>query len=460
MNGQSNETSIVLDRHFYVFCPLFSIPCRKRSHPHEGIVYLIAPEEWMNANDVATLRGGTRSLSTPIEEDSEDSGSNSNISYTALSGKGSRVHSRHSSVASSQIGLVNEETYDQSGYESDSSNQDAEMSFSVPNSPSLDRRTSIISLEERSRLLSHNSITDLTMLSGEEDESKDTMHPLKKRSLAFSIDANSDSEDDGEELHHHRMNSVLSTVRQNRSVNKRNHVEMMQDRQGSRNTSSYGGFGDLMTKEEIKQHSTLSANDTQHRPLHSTLSANDIEHRPLHSTLSANDTQHRPLHSTLPTDDTQHRPLHSTLSANDIEHRPLVQHGGISNHKSDSGLMQTEQTLSVKSNRLHSESSPLQPSTQSNEGGAGFVSRIKGKLFRNKMRSVTTVDNVGVIPNESDDLLSTGSSKQSKSPSFNQSKIGGKAKKSINGGEDVGENNDEELLKEAMKSSKTRFIIV
>ncbi len=350
----------------------------------------------MNSNEVSTLRGTRSPLVVPTTNDgsSEESGSNSNISYTALNSRGStphQVHSRHSSVASSQIGLVNnEETFIHSGYESDSSIQDVEMSFSVPNSPRLDRRTSLISLEERSRLLSHNSATDLTVLSEEEKESEDTLHPLKRRSYAFSIDGSSDSEDDGEELHHHRMNSVLSTVRQNRTINKRN--IMLEDRQNSRNTSNNGSFGDLMTKDEIKQHTTLTTSDKQHT---------------------------------------------------------TIKHGDAT---VDSHLKQT-QTLPVISKRIHSESAPM-----SNEEKVGGVSssgwnlrsRIKGKLF-GKVRSVTS-DQSGAVMSHS---LSQ--------PKVGKGKVGnnGGGKEEVTGG---GENergcDEEELMKEAMKSSKTRFIII
>lgn len=110
--------------------------CRKRSPPHEGIVFLIAPSEWLSDQ---------WELITPRVLNRPDSPNNS-------SEQSPQHHQDTGTVVAYPRGSVTSASSD---------DEVAEKSFSEPSSPVLSRRTSLITLEERSRLCVHSSYNDL-----------------------------------------------------------------------------------------------------------------------------------------------------------------------------------------------------------------------------------------------------------------------------------------------------------
>ena len=366
-------------------------------------------------------------VSPPVDGSSEDSsqmGSSTNVSYVPL-GSNSKtttplpavLHSRESSTASSQIGLVNEESFNQSsGCDSDSSKrEDIDLSFSVPNSPSLPRRTRILSLEERSRILSHSSMSDLTLLS-EEDQSIENLTKLTKRQqtvnrqrLHIFSNNSSDSDEDDEAMHHYRMNSVLSTVRPKR-MSKQREVELDNIAQlpsrdevfQSSTPTNTRKLGDLMTIEEIQLHSTGSPKPTLDKG-------------------AMNSSFFDDLHSELPSSKTRSLP---------------------------------------NKDRIHSESAPVQlltvQSSSSAEGassGGGWTfSRFKGKLF-GKVRSVTSDNRSNAELDEHKDSSklqrNAGRSSTTSQPVTSEKENELQTK-----------SDEENMLNEAKEHSKTRFIII
>ena len=105
-------------------------------------------------------------------------------------------HSRGSSLASnSAIG-------DQLEVDSATSSQgeDGGKSFSAPGSPTLDRRISVLSLDERSRLLSHSSLDDLTSpVSGEAPDMEWLTPTNLPQEQSYQFMPSSDSEDEDDE---------------------------------------------------------------------------------------------------------------------------------------------------------------------------------------------------------------------------------------------------------------------
>ena len=187
-------------------------PNRKASRPHEGIVYLIAPSEWA-ADDWENI------LSPKTEGGGGEGGS---IFYDDVTNTSSPVSqqqtgsSRHSSIPSPEEGEVIGTS--QSGYETDSSADENDVSFSAPSSPSLSRRTTMMTLKERSRLLSHSSYEDLQMRTEEEPRKSASRHK-RNESIGYVI-LNSTSpsiegynEDEEDEERQVDIDQVLSTSR-------------------------------------------------------------------------------------------------------------------------------------------------------------------------------------------------------------------------------------------------------
>ena len=105
-------------------------------------------------------------------------------------------HSRGSSLASN--GAMGDQL--EVGSATSSQDEDGVKSFSAPGSPNLDRRLSVLSLDERSRLLSHSSLDDLTSpVSGEAPDMEWlTPHNLPSEQ-SYQFMPSSDSEDDDDE---------------------------------------------------------------------------------------------------------------------------------------------------------------------------------------------------------------------------------------------------------------------
>ena len=187
-------------------------PNRKASRPHEGIVYLIAPSEWAAddwENILSPKTGG-------------GGGGGGSIFYDDVTNTSSPVSqqqtgsSRHSSIPSPEEGEVTGTS--QSGYETDSSADENDVSFSAPSSPSLSRRTTMMTLKERSRLLSHSSYEDLQTRTEEEPRKSASRHK-RNESIGYVI-LNSTSpsiegynEDEEDEERQVDMDQVLSTSR-------------------------------------------------------------------------------------------------------------------------------------------------------------------------------------------------------------------------------------------------------
>ena len=186
-------------------------PNRKASRPHEGIVYLIAPSEWA-ADDWENI----------LSPKTEGGGEGGSIFYDDVTNTSSPVSqqqtgsSRHSSIPSPEEREVTGTS--QSGYETDSSADENDVSFSAPSSPSLSRRTTMMTLKERSRLLSHSSYEDLQTRTEEESRKSASRHK-RNESIGYVI-LNSTSpsiegynEDEEDEEIKVDIDQVLSTSR-------------------------------------------------------------------------------------------------------------------------------------------------------------------------------------------------------------------------------------------------------
>lgn len=184
---------------------------RKASRPHEGIVYLIAPSEWA-ADDWENI----------LSPKTGGGGEGGSIFYDDVTNTSSPVSqqqtgsSRHSSIPSPEEGEVTGTS--QSGYETDSSADENDVSFSAPSSPSLSRRTTMMTLKERSRLLSHSSYEDLQTRTEEESRKSASRHK-RNESIGYVI-LNSTSpsiegynEDEEDEEIQVDIDQVLSTSR-------------------------------------------------------------------------------------------------------------------------------------------------------------------------------------------------------------------------------------------------------
>ena len=379
-------------------------------------------------------------LSSPVEDLSGDcpSGSDSNISYTPLTSKDStsscNIHSRHSSTGSALIALINEDL-SQSGYESDSSDEnEAEISMSAPSSPILCRRTSIISLEERCRLLSHSSCDDLTHF-GEENQQKEKHNEgevaiLKRdRSFGFrNVETTSDSEDN-EVLHHIRMNSVLSTPRHSYTQK-----STQRARSHDRDVKSHHPHKTSHDHTNVTQSSLLNITHKSDNP---TTNDDIILHHETMRSLKDRVTKHK---SAFAISDIQATPTQSRIHSYSVPVKPNIQ--------SDSSDM----TLSDK----------VVGGVTSSSGW--YLSRLKGKLF-GKSRG-------GTSETQSDsDTMSQETSGRPVSNVIGDVKfnvfqtigrlknIGGKEGKDSEI-EKEAEEEEEMWMKEAMKNSKTRFIII
>ena len=382
-------------------------------------------------------------VSSPVEDLSGDyaSGSDSNISYTQLTSKDStpshNIHSRHSSTGSALIALINEDL-SQSGYESDSSDEnEAEISMSAPSSPILCRRTSIISLEERCRILSHSSYDDLTHF-GEQNQQKEKHNEgeveIVKRNRSFGfrdVETTSDSEDN-EVLHHIRMNSVLSTSRhsytQKSSQRARSH---------DRDVKSHDPRKTSHDHTNVTQSSLLNITHKSDNP---TTNDDIILHHETIGSLQDKVTKHKSELITSTVSDIQATPTQSRIHSHSVPVKPNIQ--------SDSSDM----TLSDK----------IVGGVTSSSGW--YLSRLKGKLF-GKSRA-------GTSETQSDsDTMSQETSGRPVSNVIGDVKfnvfqtigrlknIGGKEGKDSEK-EKEAEEEEEMWMKEAMKNSKTRFIII
>lgn len=209
---------------------MFVSTFRKYSRPHEGIVYLIAPSEWTRDPWVTVL--------SPREGEKRGD----TIFYTAADHSSNCSSTVSGSSSGGLVALVN---YDsplgsdlmKSGYETSEEDEDdeGEVSFSAPTSPNLIRHTKVMSLQERSRLLSHSSLEDLSSLNTtspirdqEHEQLLDATRKAYKRrtSLGFLIlespssgaEANDEAEEDEDEDEIVDISKVLSTSRLN-SIN-------------------------------------------------------------------------------------------------------------------------------------------------------------------------------------------------------------------------------------------------
>ena len=158
----------------------FTVPsCRKRSPPHEGIVYLIAPSEWLKEEWELI----PSEVPLPMTDKREDSVAGSG---TASAHEESSTHTRANTTSPT---LSHSST--EAGIEEI---EPAEKSFSEPSSPTLSRRkTDIISFGERSRLFSHSSYDDLVSVLSDELEEAERVVPLDspaRKQKSFGLVAN------------------------------------------------------------------------------------------------------------------------------------------------------------------------------------------------------------------------------------------------------------------------------
>lgn len=143
---------------------------RKRSPPHEGIVFLIAPSEWLKEEwELISSRVSLSALPNSLADNGRELAHEESSTLTLTGSTSPTVASRalraHSSISSSEEDVEELEL--------------AEKSFSEPCSPTLSRRkTEMISFGERSRLLSHSSYDDLVSVLSDELEEAERVIPL------------------------------------------------------------------------------------------------------------------------------------------------------------------------------------------------------------------------------------------------------------------------------------------
>lgn len=139
---------------------------------------------------------------------------------SSSSGTPTQYHSRQSSSTSGIVALINLSDHnDQNESENgtDSSNDDAEVSFSAPSSPNF-RRADMITLQERSRLFSHSSLEDLKAVFNDEDnEQKDAEksvhHKKRRRSFGFVVFGSTSTSSETDDEESVNIDQVLSTSR-------------------------------------------------------------------------------------------------------------------------------------------------------------------------------------------------------------------------------------------------------
>lgn len=449
---------------------LFTLSHRKHSQSHEGIVFLIAPSEWAKDDweTVLTPR------SQPVRK--QEGIPSSDVSYEKLSSTSStptyKHHSRQSSSTSGIVALINYKNQDdpnQSGYETDTDEEDdeeeAEISFSAPSSPNLTRRTSIISLQERSRLLSHSSFEDLKSIVSEEKESghSEKSHPVKKRqSYSFMIleSTSSDSEDD-EVVN---IDQVLSTSRLNSNqfssklskidINAKNqffeeeallpkmHVRIPSPKHDSSEKRFPGESVSAIPSDKMSQQSVHI------KKIRSSTVAEYFQPEPVKrkSESSINfkvDSVNKSIPPTLSTVEANHSLSSTSLSDNVTGAVPTK----------DISLSDTSAGISQR-------------------GGSRYLSRIKGKLFqKSKSQSVNNTSNAKVNPTTVQQLSHSSSDNNSVKNNVIQAigilkGLGTKDREeeselSFSGGAVSDEEQGElQLMRESMLISKTRFIII
>lgn len=447
---------------------LFTLSHRKHSQSHEGIVFLIAPSEWAKDDWETVLT----SRSQPVRK--QEGIPSSDISYEKLSSTSStptyKHHSRQSSSTSGIVALINYNNQDdpnQSGYETDTDEEDeeeeVEISFSAPSSPNLTRRTSIISLQERSRLLSHSSFEDLKSIVSEEKESghSEKNRSVKKRkSYSFMIfeSTSSDSEDD-EVVN---IDQVLSTSRLN-----------------SNQFSSKLSKADINAKNQFFEEEALLPN------MHVRISSpkhDSSEKRFLGKSVSAVPSDKKSQESP------QIKKIRSSTVA-DYFQPELHKRKSESNFKVDSVNKSIPPTLStVEANHSLSSTSLSDNVTEavptkdislsdtspgiSQRGGSRYLSRIKGKLFqKSKSQSINNTSNDKVNPATVRQLSHSSSDNNSVKNNVIQAigilkGLGTKEREeeselSFSGAAVSDDDQGElQLMRESMLTSKTRFIII
>lgn len=448
---------------------LFTLSHRKHSQSHEGIVFLIAPSEWAKDDWEAVLTP----RSQPVRK--QEGIPLSDIPYENLSSTSStptyKHHSRQSSSTSGIVALINYNNQDdsnQSGYETDTDEDDdeeIEISFSAPSSPNLTRRTSIISLQERSRLLSHSSFEDLKSIVSEEKESghSEKNHPVKKRqSYSFMIleSTSSDSEDD-EVVN---IDQVLSTSRLN-----------------SNQFSSKLSKVDVNAKNQFFEEEALLPNMHVRIPFPKCDSSEKLFPGESVSAVPSDVISQQP---------TQIKKVRSSTVVGYYQPEPHKRKSEPSvNFKADSVNKSIPPTLStIEANHPLSSTSLSDNVTEavptkdislsdtstgtSQRGGSRYLSRIKGKLFqKTKSQSVDNTSNAKVNPATAQQLSHSSSDSNSVKNNVIQAigilkSLGTKEREEEN---EVSFNSaavsDEEqselqLMRESMLMSKTRFIII
>ena len=158
------------------------------------------------------------------------------------------THSRGSSLAS------NSAMGDQLEADSATSSQgeDGGKSFSAPGSPNLDRQISVLSLGERSHLLSHSSLDDLTSPVSGEPPDMEWLTPSDmppEQSYQFMVSSDSEDEDD-EEIE-------MSDILEEPNIHLPYHLEdnpQLNDEVSSVRSMDRNKFSEFVKKEEEEHH--------------------------------------------------------------------------------------------------------------------------------------------------------------------------------------------------------------